>query len=126
MFEETAGGAGAWGEGLSSTEECDSDDELADVKRDEYKRILGQRDFITRVFKKQPPSRIMCFALSATETRVDILKILREWKQSGLSMLQDDQKGLVMRFEILPVNREPLSPHPPPRKKSDVIVRWML
>jgi len=83
----------------------DSDEELDHIKRDEYQRIVEQQGLIQKILKVKPATRILCFNLTATQTRLEILRILRGWKRVGILITQDDKKGLVIRCELQPINR---------------------
>jgi hypothetical protein len=80
--------------------DSDSDDELADVSRDEFKRVVDKQGWINRCFGGKPPFRFICFSQSAAVTRKDIMDLWRDWRRYGLVILQDDKKGLVMRARV--------------------------
>jgi hypothetical protein len=90
------------------------DDELEDIERDEFKRVRNGQGILKRILFIKPSCRTICFECSATDAYDHTMELWRNWKSFGMTITQDDKKGMVMRA-TLPAIKGMFLPHPPLR-----------
>lgn len=86
-----------------------SDEEVPTLEnQDEFARVMNQRNWLQRVLKVRPASRVIYCNISALQCRREILKLYKDWLKHGLVIVKDDRSGLVLRARVGNLNSESL------------------
>ena len=67
---------------------------------------MSQRNWFMKFLNVKPAYRVICFNISPTATRKEIMKLWKEWVKYGLAIVEDDRKSLVMRARVGTPNSE--------------------
>jgi len=88
----------------SGEEELLDEDELDNIGRDEFKRVVAQRGWLKNVFKGKPAFKLMCFNRPAAAVYSEISSLFQAWRSLGIIVAQDDNRGLVVRARVTDAN----------------------
>jgi hypothetical protein len=83
------------------------DDELEDIEG-----VCKAQGILKRIQFIKPSCRTICFECSASDAYDHTMELWRNWKSFGMTITQDDKKGMVMRARLPPIDGMFL-PHPP-------------
>ena len=55
------------------------------------RQIEPQRNWLAKLFNVKPASKLICFTVSKSRARVEIVKVLKEWRRYGIRDVQTDK-----------------------------------
>lgn len=55
------------------------------------RQIEPQRNWLAKLFNVKPASKMICFTLSKSRARAEIVRVLKEWRRYGIRDVQTDK-----------------------------------
>lgn len=74
------------------------------------RQIEPQQNWLAKLFHVKPASKFICFCVSKRAARLEVAKVLKDWKRYGIKDVQVDKQRNIVFGKVGKENCKPLLP----------------